>query len=154
MKTPSYIDDMQQWKDEFSFYIPIEIRFSETDMFGHVNNVSPFIYFEQARIAYMNKIGLFGNLDQHVTKIPVVSDLQCDYLSQIYFGETIYVYVKTAHIGNTSIDIHYMAENEKGHVCLAGRGRVVQIHADTQKPEPFSEDQLNRLKEPKHIMNS
>ncbi|MDQ0158867.1 acyl-CoA thioesterase [Alkalibacillus salilacus] len=153
MKTPNYIEEFKRWKESFSFYIPIDIRFSETDMFGHVNNVSPFIYFEQARIEYMNKIGLFGDLDENTTKIPVVSDLQCDYLSQIYFGEQINVFVKTAHIGNTSIDIHYMATNEKGDICLAGRGRVVQIHAEKQKPEPFSEDQLERLQNTDQITN-
>ncbi|GAA0456623.1 acyl-CoA thioesterase [Alkalibacillus silvisoli] len=145
MKTPSYIEDLKQWKDEFTFYIPINIRFSETDLFGHVNNVSPFIYFEEARIAYMNEINLFGDLKQGVTKVPVVSDLQCDYLKQIYFGEQIKMYVKTAYIGNSSIDIHYMAVNEQEEVCLVGRGRIVQIDSTTGKAEAFNEEQQDRL---------
>ncbi|MDV2581155.1 acyl-CoA thioesterase [Alkalibacillus haloalkaliphilus] len=151
MKTPNYIEDMNEWIDEFCFYIPINIRFSETDMFGHVNNVSPFIYFEEARIAYMNEINLFEDLKPGVSKVPVVSDLQCDYLKQIYFGEQIKMYVKTNHIGNSSIDIHYMGKNSQDEICLVGRGRIVQIDSSTGKAEPFTEEQIERLKSKKAI---
>lgn len=43
MKSVNYIDNMDQWRSEFSFFTPIKVRFSETDMYGHVNNVSAFI---------------------------------------------------------------------------------------------------------------
>ncbi|MGM8215537.1 acyl-CoA thioesterase [Bacillaceae bacterium W0354] len=146
MRLPSYINnDFETWKNEFSFYVPINIRFSETDMFGHVNNVSPFIYFEEARIAFMNKVDLFGPLSEDVTEVPVVADLQCDYLKQIYFGDQLKLYVKAAHIGKSSLDIHYMGINRKEEVVITGRGRIVQVNAKTGKPTPFSEVQLKKL---------
>src|SRR5690625_775460 len=98
MRKPVYIHDFERWKEEFSFSIDIPIRFSETDMFGHVNNISPFIYFEQARIEFLKKAKLFTTLDGEQS-IPVVADLQCDFLKEIFFGETLEVYVKTAHVG-------------------------------------------------------
>jgi len=45
MKKISYIDNFEQWAAEFDFFIPIKVRFSETDMFGHLNNTVPFIYW-------------------------------------------------------------------------------------------------------------
>ena len=66
MKQIPYIADFNQWKEEFSFYIPVNVRFSETDMFGHVNNVSPFIYFEEARTTFMQKYKVFGDLQEGI----------------------------------------------------------------------------------------
>mgnify|MGYP001207944965 FL=1 len=146
MRLPDYIKDFEQWKSEFSFHIPIKIRFSETDMFGHVNNVSPFIYFEEARIEFLYKINLFGQLNDDVQLAPVVADLQCDYLKQIFFGDQLKLYVKAHHIGSSSIDLHYMAINQRNEVVLTGRGTIVQINVKTGRPTPFNEEQLNKLR--------
>ncbi|MDY0405421.1 thioesterase family protein [Virgibacillus sp. 179-BFC.A HS] len=133
MKKIPYIDNFDEWKNDFSFSIPIKIRFSETDMFGHVNNVSPFIYFEEGRIAYLQSMGLF-NMEDASEGMPIVADLQCDYLKQMYFGDQLTLYVKTASVGNTSLDIHYMIKDEKDEVSVTGRGRMVYINPASGKP--------------------
>lgn len=140
----SYIEDYEAWKAEFSFSIPIRIRFSETDMFGHVNNVSPFIYFEEARIEYLKSVGLFDNVSS-AEGIPIVADLQCDYHKQLYFQDSLRIYVKAAHVGTTSFDIHYMGVNQKEEVCLTGRGRIVYINPKTGRPMKLGEDIKDKL---------
>src|SRR5699024_9627656 len=125
------IDDWQQWRKEFSFHIPIHVRFSETDMNGHVNNVSPFIYFEEARIEFMKYVGLF--FDTEDNHMPVVADMQCDYHMPMYFDDVLTMYVKADHVGNTSVDIHYMALNQDSTITLTGRGRLVQVDKKTGK---------------------
>ncbi len=145
MKSVNYIEDFESWKKSFAFFIPIQIRFSETDMFGHVNNVSPFIYFEEARIAFLKEVGLFRDDMQNTDTIPIVADLQCDYHRQMYFNDQMKLYVKVNQIGNTSIDIHYLGVNQKEELCITGRGRLVQINVHTGKPAPFSEEEKKRL---------
>ncbi|TFB24965.1 acyl-CoA thioesterase [Filobacillus milosensis] len=145
MRLPNYIKDLEQWKSEFSFYTPIEIRFSETDMFGHMNNVSPFIYFEEARIKFLSHLQLFGSLKTDTDKVPVVGDLQCDFFKQLYFGDTIKLHVKAADIGKSSLDIHYMGIDQKDDICISGRGKIVQINPKTGKSVPFSDEQLTKL---------
>ncbi|HLR08342.1 MAG TPA: thioesterase family protein [Bacillota bacterium] len=144
MKSIAYIDDLEQWRKGFSFSIPIKVRFSETDMFGHMNNVSPFIYFEQARIEFLQNIGLFGDTSTS-EGIPIVADLQCDYHKQIFFNETIDLYVKVNHVGNTSFDMHYMALNHEDEICLTGRGRMVHVNPASGKPLPLSETMKEKL---------
>lgn len=139
MKQAKYIDDFASWKEEFSFSIDIKIRFSETDMFGHMNNVSPFIYFEEARIEYFKNVGIFNDLEEQQT-IPVVADLQCDYVKQIFFGEIIKLFVKVNSFGNSSLDLHYMALKEDGEVCLTGRGTMVNVDRMTGKALPIPEN--------------
>lgn len=142
MRITNYIEDAERWQSEFSFYIPVKIRFSETDMYGHVNNVSPFIYFEEARIEYLRAAGLDIHSKENAF---IVADLQCDYLKQIYFGDELKIYVKSASIGNTSIDVHYMAVNGKGDIVLTARGRVVHISPETGRPLAISEENKKLL---------
>ncbi|MEN2765644.1 acyl-CoA thioesterase [Ornithinibacillus xuwenensis] len=138
MKNISYIENLVEWKNEFLFSIPIRIRFSETDMFGHVNNVSPFIYFEEARIEYLKSVGLFNDTT-HLDGIPIVADLQCDYLKQLFFQDRLELYVKATHVGNSSFDIHYMGLNQHDEICITGRGRIVYINPSTGKPIALSD---------------
>lgn len=144
MTKAPYIKNFNRWKEEFKYHVPIKIRFSETDMFGHMNNVSPFIYFEEARIEYFKAVGLFQDFDK-VEDVPVVADLQCDYLKQVFFGETIQLYVKANRIGSSSLDIHYMGVQENGDVCLTGRGSIVNINKHTGKPVAISNENREKI---------
>ena len=147
MRLPNYIKDLEEWKSEFSFSTDIKIRFSETDMFGHVNNVSPFIYFEEARTDYFNELQYL--LDDSSTSIPIVADLQCDYHRELYFGNTLKIYVKVNTAGNSSIDIHYLGVNEKDEICLTGRGALVNIDPQTKKAVPLDETLKEKMLETK-----
>lgn len=145
MSRISYIEDFSEWEKGFSFYIPVSVRFSETDMYGHVNNVSPFIYFEEARIAYLNSIG-FLSKDMRQKDGIIVADLQCNYLKELYFGDDIRVYVKTASVGNTSFDIHYKVMREE-EAILTARGRLVYIDTEKKAPKKLSDALKQKLLE-------
>jgi acyl-CoA thioester hydrolase len=141
MKKTSYIEDLVSWEEEFEYFLELKVRFSETDMFGHLNNTIPFTYFEMARINFFKSQGFMQDwVKPENETIPVVADLQCDYLSQIYFDENLKIYVKANSIGNSSVDLHYMGKKADGSVCLAGRGTIVQISKKTGKGVPWSEE--------------
>ncbi|WP_406686669.1 acyl-CoA thioesterase [Rossellomorea vietnamensis] len=146
MKHFTYIEDIETWQQEFSFSIHIKVRFSETDMFGHMNNTVPFTYFEEARIEYLKHIGFMQDWvkPEHDT-IPVVADLQCDFVKQVFFDETLKVYVKADRVGRSSVDLHYMGLNEEEQVCFTGRGTMVQISKETGKGVPWTEEMKAKL---------
>lgn len=137
----AYIKDMEEWKEEFTFSYSIKVRFSETDMFGHLNNTVPFTYFEQARIEYFKSLGMMQDwVDTKHETIPVVADLQCDFLHQVFFDEKLNIKVKANKIGNSSVDIHYLGLREDGVPCFTGRGTVVQISRLSGKPVAWTEE--------------
>ncbi|WP_453994583.1 acyl-CoA thioesterase [Bacillus nitroreducens] len=141
MKHLSYVDDIEKWETAFEFYQPIKVRFSETDMFGHLNNTVPFTYFEEARIQYFNHLGFMQKWTTKSSEtIPVVASQQCDYFKQVFFDEQLKLYVKIHQIGKSSMDIHYMAKNNEGSICFVGRSTLVQMSKSTGKSEPWSED--------------
>ena len=49
--------------------------------------------------------------------------------------------MKAATVGNSSVDIHYMAKNSKGDIVFTGRGSMVQIGRQTGKGVPWSEEE-------------
>lgn len=144
MGVPAYIDNLEAWEKEFTFFDPVNVRFSETDAFGHVNNTVAFVYYEQARINYFEHLGMMKSWVMGDTMI-VTGDLQCDYIRQVKFGEKLNVGVKTAHIGRTSLDMHYVIKNEKDQICMTGRGRIVQINKNSGKPASWDEQMKEKL---------
>ena len=148
----NYIKDFDQWKSEFPFSVPMQVRFSETDMFGHVNNTVPIIYFEFARIEYMKELGLMQSwLEGGNELFPVVADIQVDFVQQVFFDEKLDVFVKVDTIGKSSIDIHYWVTNENGETCFTGRGAMVQISKKTGKGHPWSQKERELFEEIAHI---
>lgn len=134
MKNISYIGDFEEWKKGFSFFETIKVRFSETDLYGHLNNTVPFTYFEETRIEFFKQLGFMQSwLDPNNGKIPVVADLQCDFFKQVFFDESLKIFVKINHFGTSSLDLHYLAVNEKDQPVFTGRGAIVQISKDTGK---------------------
>lgn len=150
----NYITNIEQWQQEFNFSVSVQVRFSETDMFGHVNNTVPITYFEFARIEYMKELGL---MQQWLTGtgdlFPVIADMQVDYTRQVYFDEMLDVYVKIASIGRSSIDVHYWVVNANGETCFTGRGAMVQISKATGKGHPWTVEE-KELFENKQLISS
>ncbi|TDL34378.1 acyl-CoA thioesterase [Jeotgalibacillus sp. S-D1] len=142
----SYIENRKKWEEDFTFYIKVNVRFSETDLFGHLNNTIPFVYFEQARIEFLKSIGFMQHwIKNNSDIIPVVADLQCDFLHQIYFDQTLKIYVKPESAGRSSVDLHYRGVNEDGRTVLTGRGTMVQISKGSGKSHPWSEEEKQLL---------
>ncbi|MDF1506933.1 thioesterase family protein [Robertmurraya sp. DFI.2.37] len=141
MSRISYIEDFATWEHRFHFYYPVKVRFSETDMFGHLNNTIPFTYYEEARIEYFKSKGMMTDwLDGKSEAMIVVADLQCDFLKQVYFDEQLRIYVRAHSVGTSSVDIHYMGKRENEEICFVGRGTIVQVSKKTGKSIPWSSE--------------
>ncbi|WLR50139.1 thioesterase family protein [Bacillus tianshenii] len=144
----SYIDDFKTWSEGFQYYSPTQVRFSETDLFGHLNNTVAFVYFEQARVSFFKDLGFMDEwMKENSESLIVTADLQCDFLKQIYVYNDLKIYVKVHQLGNTSLDLHYKAEDENGEACLAGRGRIVHISKAEGKPLAWTDSMKAKLQE-------
>ncbi|PYZ93681.1 hypothetical protein CR194_11030 [Salipaludibacillus keqinensis] len=147
MRLPSYIDQVDRWRNEFQYIYPVTVRFSETDAFGHLNNTNAFVFFEHARIQFFKESGLMQHWMSHDGEtIPVTADLQCDYMKQIFFDEQLEIGLKVVEIGNSSVEIHYMITNETKELCMSGRGRIVQVSKKTGKSTVWDETAIEALK--------
>lgn len=146
MKNIDYIDNFEEWQRSFRFFRRIKVRFCETDMFGHLNNTVPFVYFEEVRTEFLKALGFMDKwTSEQSNEIPVVADLKCDFLKQVFFNDELYMYAKVHKIGRSSVDLHYMAKKDNKEVVLVGRGALVQINKYTGKGVPWNDEMRQKL---------
>lgn len=138
--------DVQAWLDKFHFSIPIKVRYSETDMSGHLNNVSYFIYFEQGRVDYAEHLQIREQLFNE-KNISVVADLECKYLAQVLLHEPLKLWVRVAKIGRSSADYEYaLVEANTGQLKAIGRGAMVYIDKQAGRSASLPEEVREKLK--------
>ncbi len=111
-------------------HYPLHVRFSDVDVYGHVNNVKYFEYFQESRIQMMADIsdglpGTDGGLGV------VVAQTDVDYRVPILFREEPYdVWAHVAHVGTRSFTIE--SEIRDGDTLLS-RARVVLVFFDPRE---------------------
>lgn len=130
------VPSINEWLQKFSFTIESKIRYSETDMSGHINNISYFIYFEQARVEYLESIEFFNGQVNAVT-----ADLTCHYHSEAFFPDTLQIGVRVAKMGSKSIDLeYYVVSAQDNRLIATGQGTLVVIDQQTKKSTAIPED--------------
>ncbi len=85
--------------------IRIQIRFSDVDMMGHVNNAVYLNYFETARMHFLTKE--LGSKWDWVRKGIVLRKNEIEYLEPVMLNDIIDIEVKPETIGNTSFTLVY-----------------------------------------------
>jgi acyl-CoA thioester hydrolase len=116
-------------------HYPLHVRFSDVDVYGHVNNVKYFEYFQEARIVYL--MHLRDGAPEGAGETPlVIAQMDVDYRVPILFRPEPYdVHSWVSSVGNTSFVIE--SEIRDGETLLS-RARVVAVTFDaaTQKAAP------------------
>ena len=85
--------------------VKIQIRFSDIDVIGHVNNATYLSYFEYTRMYYFEKLlGLKWNWDEQ--GILLVRN-EVEYLKPILLNDKPIVEMYIGNIGNKSFTFHY-----------------------------------------------
>lgn len=97
---------------EFHFYLPIQLRYGDLDPQWHVNNARFLTYMEHARLSYLLHLGLFEG--HNFLEFPlIVADVHIAFLSPIEHDEKIRVGIRVARLGNKSLTLENVIENEE-----------------------------------------
>lgn len=114
----------------------IEPRVSETDGIGHINNTTIPIWFEAARNDIFK---LFTPDDDFSNWKMIMLNMNVDYVSQIYFGTPVYVYIWVDKIGNSSLKL-YEEIWQNGNLCAKDTVTYVNFNATKQTTEPITDN--------------
>lgn len=93
----------------------VEVRFSDCDLMGHVNNAVYFTYFEQARMYYLENI-LNNKWDWKKDGIILVNN-QITYLKPVFLYDKPHIYVSLEKIGNKSFTLKYVMKVNENTVA-------------------------------------
>lgn len=94
--------DMLNSKEKTS---KVNIRFSDLDLFGHVNNAVYLTYFEEARVAYFNEV--VGYDYDWSTEGVILARVEIDFVIPVHFKDEVFIRTKCCRMGNKSFDLAY-----------------------------------------------
>ncbi|SIS83417.1 acyl-CoA thioesterase [Alicyclobacillus vulcanalis] len=112
---------------------PIHIRYSDTDLNGHVNNAVYATYMEEARIAFLQEV--FPG-----QRLPLVAaSIHLDFRRETRYPEHTDVVVKSwlTRLGRSSFEFYHQITSVDGEVLCEGTAVVVHYDFETRKSAPL-----------------
>ena len=115
----------------------LPVFWGDQDAFGHVNNKVTFRWFELARIAYFQRIGLI-ELFQTERVGPILASTSCDFRRELNFPDTVHVGIRAAKVGRTSLTLeHAVISESQSAIAAEGTSTVVVFDYRVRKPHPI-----------------
>lgn len=127
-------DSVPQRADYLHFQ-PVITRWHDNDVYGHVNNVTYYSFFDTAVNTYLIEQGGLDIHDGEVVGFVVSS--ACDYFASIAFPERIEIGLRVGKLGNSSVQ-YELAVFKAGEEQACAAGRFVHVFVERQTNQPVT----------------
>lgn len=119
----------------------MNVRWSDVDLFGHVNNAAFLRYLDDARFVLFPAMGV-DEAGAMTASLLVVVKHEIDYQAPLTFRPAPFtVEVWVPRIGTSSVDFAYEIVDPDGAVALRARSRMVQLDRASHAPRAFTTDE-------------
>jgi len=116
-------------------FAPITTRWMDNDMYGHVNNVVYYSYFDTVVNSYLIQHGVLDV--QAGATIGLVIETQCNYFSPLSFPEPVVAGLRVARLGTSSV--RYEVGLFRGDdTTSAAQGHFVHVYVDRETRRPVA----------------
>lgn len=129
---------MSSSRSDYPHFQRISTRWKDNDVYGHVNNVEYYSYFDTVINAYLIRE---GGLDIHAgDAIGVCAESRCRFLDSLAFPDAVDAGLRVAHLGRSSVRYDIVLFRE-GADAPAAEGWFVHVFVDraTRRPIPLPE---------------
>lgn len=120
-------------RDQYKHFLPIQTRWADNDIYGHINNVAYYGYFDTIVNEYLIAESA---LDIHEgAVIGLVVETGCEYFAPLEFPEKLEGALRVARIGNSSVQ-YELGIFKEVEAAPAAQGRFTHVYVDraTRKP--------------------
>lgn len=134
-------------RDQFKHWTTLDVRWSEVDAYGHVNNVAYFTYFEAARAKYILDTNRYDAL-MGKSALQVIVNCTMNFRKEVRFPSTLDVGVTVSEIGTTSYLMlcgMFLAGTDE--LVADGTGKLVILDPATKRPMPMPTDFIRTFEE-------
>ena len=123
--------------------MPVQIRFNDIDMFGHLNNSVYLQFLDMGKYAYFRQFmtDTFGS----EPTAPVVANINCDFLAPTKIDEKIEVLTAITDIADSSMILDQRIVNTRGDIKCSARTIMVNIDLATGRPTTVSDTWRQRI---------
>ncbi len=122
-------------RENYFHFSDITTRWSDNDVYGHVNNVIYYSYFDTAANNYLIEEGGFDIENSPV--IGFVVNSGCNYNSSIAHPDKIEAGLRIDKLGNSSVQ-YGVAIFKKGEKSAAAHGHFVHVFVDRKTNKPVA----------------
>ena len=111
--------------EQYSVVLSQNIIWGDMDAFDHVNNTVYFRYFEDARIAYFDKLGVREYKDK--TNIgPILANTDCNFKLPLKYPDNIYIAGRSTILSPKKFRMDYVVFSESlDSIAAEGQGLLV-----------------------------
>ena len=117
----------------YRHFMPLQTRWADNDVYGHVNNVTYYAYFDTVINCYLIEKGGLDIADGGVVGFAV--ETMCRYVKPLAYPDALEAGLRVGHLGNSSVryevGIFRRGENE-----VAAAGHFVHVFVDRRTGRP------------------
>lgn len=117
-------------------YTTIQTRWQDNDVFGHVNNVVYYAWFDTAVNGWLIDRGLLDPAASSI--IGLVVETGCSYAESVAFPEPVSIGIAVDRLGSSSVRYRIGVFREHGDLAIA-QGHFTHVYVDraSQRPVPI-----------------
>jgi acyl-CoA thioester hydrolase len=126
-------EETPETRDLYRRFLTIPTRWMDNDVYGHVNNVVYYSYFDTVVNEYLVSS---GSLDIEKSRvIGLVVETRCRFFKPITFPDTVHAGLRVARLGNSSVryEIGLFRNDEES---AAAQGHFVHVYVDREGRRP------------------
>ncbi len=122
----------------FRHLLPLATRWRDNDVYGHVNNVVYYEWFDTVVNEYLVRTGALDIAASPVIGLAVHT--QCDFFADLAFPQAIEAALRVARIGRSSVR-YEIAIFAAGAASASAQGQFVHVYVDriSRRPAPLPE---------------
>ena len=126
---------LPQPRSAYPVFRSISTRWMDNDVYGHVNNVVYYSWFDTAVNAHLIDAGA---LDIHAGQtIGLVVETQCNYFGPLAFPQQVDAGIRVARIGGSSVR-YEVGLFAAGEPMAAAAGHFVHVYVDRTTRRPVA----------------
>lgn len=120
-------------RDQYRHWTPIATRWHDNDVYGHVNNVIYYEWFDTAVNSWLIEVGL---LDMDAgDPIGLVVETGCRYAAPLAFPQKIEIGLRVAKLGSSSVT-YQLGVFAAGVDAAAAEGQFTHVYVGRQSRRP------------------
>lgn len=126
-----------EFRAAYRTFRKIATRWADNDVYGHVNNVVYYSWFDTAVNGLLIESGA---VDIHAgSVIGLVIETQCNYFAPLAFPEDVVAGIRVAHVGTSSVRYEVAIFPADPNLPCAAKGHFIHVYVDrvTRKPAPL-----------------